>query len=160
MRKSAIEVTIAMKYTKIADGTTKTYVLVFAVGDEVVTEIIAFATRENVTAARFTGIGALSEATLASLNHDTKRYEPFPVNEQVELLSLVGDIALRDGAPLLHAHAVVGHRDGSVRGGHLIMGRVWPTLELFVDVYPYQLQKVPEADVGIATMALKEAASL
>ncbi len=149
-----------MKYTKIVDGPTKTYVLVFDVGDEVVAEISAFAKRENVTAARLTGIGALSQATLAALNHDTKKYEAFPVNQQVELLSLVGDIALRDGAPLLHAHAVVGHRDGSVAGGHLIMGRVWPTLELFVDVYPYQLQKVLEADVGIATMDLKEAVTL
>ena len=149
-----------MNYTKIVDGPTKTYVLVFDVGDEVVAEISAFAKRESVTAARLTGIGAFSHATLAALNHDTKKYEAFPVNQQVELLSLVGDIALRDGAPLLHAHAVVGHRDGSVAGGHLIMGRVWPTLELFVDVYPYQLQKVLEADVGIATMDLKEAVTL
>ena len=102
--------------------------------------------------------GAISTAVLvalAALNHDTKKYEAFPVKQQVELLSLVGDIALRDGAPLLHAHAVVGHRDGSVAGGHLIMGRVWPTLELFVDVYPYQLVKLLEADVGIATMDLE-----
>jgi uncharacterized protein len=143
-----------MKYAQIADGPTKTYALVFAVDDEAITEITAFAKRENVTAARLTGIGGFSQATLGYFDRDKKQYEPFPVKQQVEVLSLVGDIALREGAPLVHAHAVVGHRDGSVTGGHLIVARVWPTLELFVDVYSYRLQKLPDAGVGIATIDL------
>jgi uncharacterized protein len=144
-----------MKYAQIADRPTKTYALVLAVDDETVSEITAFAKRENVTAARLTGIGGFSQATLGYFNRDKKQYEPLAINEQVELLSVVGDIALREGQPLLHAHALVGHRDGTVTGGHLIMGRVWPTLELFVDVYPYQLQKRPQADLGIATIDLR-----
>ncbi|HME81223.1 MAG TPA: PPC domain-containing DNA-binding protein [Candidatus Eremiobacteraceae bacterium] len=143
-----------MRYAQIADGATKTYALVLATDDEAVSEITAFAKLENVTAARLTGIGGFSQATLGYFDRDKKQYQPFPVPEQVEVLSLVGDIALRDGAPLLHAHALVGHRDGSVTGGHLIMGRVWPTLELFVDVYSYRLQKLPDADVGIAILDL------
>lgn len=34
-------------------------------------------------------------------------------------IALVGGVALEDGRPKIHAHAVLGRRDGSTCGGHL-----------------------------------------
>jgi uncharacterized protein len=143
-----------MRYAKVADGETSSFALVFEPNDEVVSAIAGFALKERVGAARLTGLGGLSSATLGYFDRTRKIYEPIEVSEQVELLSLVGDIALKDGEPLLHAHVSVGHRNGSVSGGHLLRAIVWPTLELFVDVYPEQLVKRLRVELGIATIDL------
>ena len=63
------------------------------------------------------------------------------MNEQLEVASMVGDFALYKGKPALHTHMVVGHRDGTASGGHVIQGIVSPTLEVFVTVDPIPLQK-------------------
>ena len=143
-----------MKYTGLTSGEIKTYALIFDIGDDVPAEIIRFAKEQKVMAARLTGIGGFSQATLGYFVRDRKEYEPIAIDEQVELLSLIGDVAWSGEEPLLHAHAVVGHRGGSVSGGHLIAARVFPTLELFVDVYDYELRKRNRPEIGIATISL------
>ena len=143
-----------MKYTEIAKREVTTYALIFEVGDDVIAETIRFAKEQNVTAASLSGIGGFSQATLGYFVRDRKEYEPIAIEQQVELLSLIGNVALRGEEPFLHAHAVVAHRGGSVSGGHLLAARVFPTLELFVDVYEYALRKTDRPEIGIATISL------
>jgi uncharacterized protein len=130
----------------------RSYALVFEPGDDVVSEITAFTRAERVRAGRLTGLGGFSKATLGYFDREKKVYEPIPIDEQVELLALLGSLALREGEPLLHAHAVVGRRDGSASGGHLLSATVWPTLELFIDAYPTTLNKHDRPELGIATI--------
>ena len=91
------------------DGTR--HVLVFDKGDEVVEQLLAFAEQEQVTAASFSGIGAFSDVTLGFF--ERKDYKRIPLAEQVEVLTLAGDIAVKDGEPQVHAHVVVGKADGT-----------------------------------------------
>jgi uncharacterized protein len=144
---------MGMKYHRLDAGEAN-FVLVFEPDDDVVAEIVGFARKEKVTAARLAGIGGLSKATLGYFRRDKRRYEPIAITEQVELLSLLGNITRKDGEPLLHAHAVVARRGGKVRGGHLIEATVWPTLELFATVYPTALVKTDKPELGIATIDL------
>jgi predicted DNA-binding protein with PD1-like motif len=99
--------------------------------------------------ARVTAIGAFSSATLAYFDRASKEYERIPVDEQVEVLSLVGDVALDGDEPKLHAHVVVGARDGSARGGHLLEARVWPTLEVMLVESRTPLRKRFDPDAGL-----------
>lgn len=78
---------------------------------------------------------------------------PIRVDEQCEVLSIVGDIALGEDGPAPHLHAVLGLRDGTTRGGHLLSGRVWPTLEVVVRSSPATLAKTFRPDVGLALIA-------
>jgi predicted DNA-binding protein with PD1-like motif len=56
---------------------------------------------------------------------DAQAYVEIEVSEQAEVLSLLGDVALDpESKPTVHAHAVMGLRDGSTRGGHLLEARV------------------------------------
>jgi len=77
-----------------------------------------------------------------------------PVDEQCEVLSLIGDIASGDDGPSLHAHVVLGLADGTTRGGHLLEGRVFPTLEVVVTETPAELRKVARPELGIALIDL------
>jgi uncharacterized protein len=89
--------------------------------------------KRYLSAASVMAIGAFRQATLAFWDWESKQYEEIPVRDQVEVLSLSGDIALdQGGRPKLHLHAVLGRRDGSVVGGHLLKAIVRPTVEVVV----------------------------
>lgn len=132
----------------------RTWALVFDAGDEVVSALSRFASLHQLTAARFTAIGAFSEATLGYFDPESKAYEKIPVREQVEVLSLIGDVALDAGQPKIHAHVVVGKRDGSAHGGHLLEARVRPTLEVMLVESPARLARIFDPDSGLALIAI------
>ena len=132
----------------------KTFALVFDTEDEVVAALTAFAKRHTVTAGHFTAIGAFSGVVLGYFEWQRKDYKRIPVSEQVEVLSLVGDIALADGEPKVHAHVVVGKSDGTAHGGHLLEGIVRPTLELVLVESPAHLRRRHDPDSGIALIDL------
>lgn len=133
----------------------RTFALVLDTGDEVCQSILDFARVNEVTGAAITGIGAFRRVTLGFFDYERKDYRRIPVDEQVEVLSLAGDIAVdRDGGPKLHVHVVIGRHDGSAAGGHLLEGEVRPTLEVVVTDTPAALRRVPDADTGLALISL------
>jgi predicted DNA-binding protein with PD1-like motif len=138
-------------------GAETTWVLVFDRGDEVVKTLTAFAKEHGLSAAHFTAIGAFSEARLGYFQRDKKDYKKIPVNDQVEVLSLIGDIALEKAEPKIHAHAVLGTADGGTRGGHLLEATVWPTLEVVLTESPQHLRKKIDPEVGLALIDLDAA---
>jgi predicted DNA-binding protein with PD1-like motif len=132
----------------------KTYVLILDKDDEVVAELTAFARAQRLAAAHFTAIGAFSEVTLGYFERDRRDYRKIPLREQVEVLSLIGDVALDGDEPKLHAHVVVGRADGTAHGGHLIEGRVWPTLEVVLAESPRHLHRRRDPETGLALIRL------
>lgn len=132
----------------------KIYVVIFETGDEVVSGLCAFAREHQLADAHITAIGAFQRVTVGYFDWQSKRYEHIPIVQQVEVLSLIGDIALKDGEPALHAHVVVGKRDGSAHGGHLIEGHVRPTLEVVIQESPVHLQREQDPASGIALIKL------
>lgn len=143
-----------MRY-KLVNEQPRTFVLVFETNDELSQLLTTFARQQHVTAASFKAIGALSSVRLAWLNWETKQYDlSVSLDEQVELLSLLGDIALKDADPQVHAHAVVGRRDGTAFGGHLLQARVRPTCEVVLTESPAYLKKEFDPAAGIALIKL------
>ena len=132
----------------------RTFALVFETDDVVVAMVEKFAAERGIAAARFTGIGAVSAATLGYYDWDARRYDEIPLSQQAEVLSLIGDVALKEGRPTVHAHIVVGLRDGSTRGGHLSEAHVRPTLELILVESPRHLHKRIDPETGLALIAL------
>jgi len=127
----------------------KVYVVVFLKGDEVLSGLTDFALKYKVGDAHFTGIGALSGATTAWLDIAKKMYRPTHTNEQVEVLSLIGDVASYQGKPIVHMHVVLGRKDGTTVGGHVWELNVNPTVEVFVTVNTTPLAKRPDEASGI-----------
>jgi uncharacterized protein len=113
----------AMRY-KLVEEQPRTYVLIFESGDELAAGLKQFASEQKMAGSSFKAIGALRSAKLGWFNWETKKYETaVALDEQVELLSMIGDIALKDGEPQVHAHVVVGKSDGTAHGGHLLEAR-------------------------------------
>ncbi len=129
-----------MKYKDLGQQAT-TYAIVFGDGDEVASGLTEFAEKNHIQSGHLTAIGAFSGAVLAYFDRDRKEYKKITINNQVEVLSFIGDFALDKGKPVLHAHVVVGFPDGHTMGGHLLEAHVWPTLEVFLVTSPTPLQK-------------------
>jgi uncharacterized protein len=131
----------------------RTFAIVFDTGDEVAAGLLAFAREHEIAGAYFTAIGALRDVTLGYWRWETKHYERIPLREQVEVLSLAGNVALApDGAPKVHAHVVVGKSDGTAHGGHLLEGHVRPTLEVMLVESPRHLRRTHDPATGLALL--------
>jgi len=133
------------------------WALVFERGDEAIAGLTAFAREHGLTGSQLTAIGAFSDVTLGYFERTSREYRRIRLEEQVEVLSLVGDIALENGQPKVHAHVVIGRADATVRGGHLLEGHVWPTLEVIIRETPAELRKTHRPDIGLALINLDEA---
>jgi predicted DNA-binding protein with PD1-like motif len=133
----------------------RTFALVFETGDEVMGTLKRFAERERISAAQITAIGAFSDAVLAYFDWDAKDYRDIPVNEQVEVASLIGDVALApSGEPAVHIHLVLGRRDASALAGHLRKAHVRPTLEVVLTESPAHLRKRHDPESGLALIRM------
>jgi len=116
--------------------------------------LLSFAKEHNVTGAHFTGLGAFSEVVLGYYDWEKKEYLKIPIDEQVEVVSLIGDVALEKDQPKIHAHVVVGKRNGSTAGGHLLEGDVRPTLEIVLTESPAHLRREFDPASGLALIRL------
>jgi len=132
----------------------RTFAVVFDKGDEVLESLLAFAKEHRLSAADFTGLGALSDAVLGYFDWQRKDYKRIRIEEQVEVLNLTGNVALSDGEPKLHPHIVLGKSDGSAHGGHLLEGHVRPTLEVVVTESPAHLRRKSDPETGLALINL------
>lgn len=148
-----------MKSKVIEDADVVTYVMICDPGDEAVAALNEFVRSERLEAAQISAVGAFERATVGWFNPATKEYRRNPVDEQCELVSLIGDVAMGEDGPILHMHAALGLSDGTTRGGHLLEGQVNPTLEAIVTETPAQLRKVMCPDVGLALIDLDQSES-
>jgi len=139
-----------MNVRVLEEGAQRTYALVFDKDEEFVAGLTSWAKENKLSGSHFTAIGAFREVTLGYFDRGKKEYQKIPVPEQVEVLSLIGDIALTNGVPQIHAHVVVGKSDGSAHGGHILEARVWPTLELILIESPKHLCRKYDPETGLA----------
>ncbi|HEX8853178.1 MAG TPA: PPC domain-containing DNA-binding protein [Pyrinomonadaceae bacterium] len=145
-----------MRSKLIHGGGEKTFAVVFDKGEEVAGGLLAFAKENNLSASHFTAIGAFERVTLGFFERERKDYKRIAIDEQVEVLSLVGDIALEGDEPKVHAHVVVGKADGTAHGGHLLEARVWPTLEVILVESPRHLRRKLDNETGLALISFTE----
>lgn len=143
-----------MRWKLVGSAGSATYVVVLDPGDEVMTVLCAFAADQHLTGAQVTAVGAFERAVVGWFDREARDYRPIRVGQQCEVLSLVGDVALGADGPQPHLHAVLGLPDGSTRGGHLLEGRVWPTLEVVVRETHADLRKSYRPEIGIALIDL------
>ena len=131
-------------------GGLRTFVIVLATDDEAVKSLTSFAVNQRLAASHFTAIGAFSRAVAAYFDWSAKQYRHISIDEQVEVLSLMGDVTIEDGKPKVHAHVVLGKADATAHGGHLIEASVRPTLEIVVTETPRPLHRRFDPASGVA----------
>ena len=141
-----------MRLREMGEPGRRVLVVVGDKGEEAVRAVSAAVTDSGIRAAQITAVGGFMRGELGYFDRKLRDYVRIPVTEQVEVLSMLGDVAERDGTPQLHLHAVLGRRDGSTVGGHLLSGDVWPTLEVIVTEVGPELAKRVDPETGLALL--------
>lgn len=116
--------------------------------------LTSLAAEEGITAAEVSGIGAFESAVIGFYNVEAQEYDRIPVEEETEVLSLLGNLSVTDEGPRVHAHVSLGRRGGSALGGHLFEGRCGATMEIFVREEPGELRRVAEQHAGLPLLDL------
>ncbi|HEX4589381.1 MAG TPA: PPC domain-containing DNA-binding protein [Gemmataceae bacterium] len=133
----------------LGDGETKTYLLEFRTGQEVMKGLLAFARKHKLVAGNLTGIGAVSDAVIGYFDPEKKVYLRTHEPGQAEVLSLTGNLSLNDNEPFFHVHVALGRRDGSARGGHLFEANVRPTVEVVLSTYARPVRRKTDPETGL-----------
>ncbi|HEX5595103.1 MAG TPA: DUF296 domain-containing protein [Micromonosporaceae bacterium] len=142
-----------MQARQIHDGARRVLVIACDKGEETVETVTRAVRAHDIRAAQVTGVGGLQGGQLGYFNRRSRDYTRIPITEQVEVLSLLGDVAEHDGQPVVHLHAVLGREDGSAFGGHLLAGQVWPVLEVIVTEVASSLAKRFDPQTGLTLLA-------
>jgi uncharacterized protein len=132
--------------------TSPDYAVIFRPGDDPYAGLTQFAKDHHIRSAHFTAIGAFHDVRLGFYDPDKKMYRVIPIDTQVEVDALVGDIALLNGKPAVHMHCVVSMPDGHALGGHFLSAHVGPLLEVFVTTDAGQLNKKFDPSTGLNLM--------
>ncbi|MGE0600412.1 MAG: PPC domain-containing DNA-binding protein [Dehalococcoidia bacterium] len=143
-----------MNYRKLGTESEERYVLVCEAGDEPVAVIEQFARENVIGSAGLTAIGAFQRVSLGYYDIDKQEYVTSDFDEQLEVVSFIGDISLKDGEPMVHVHVALGRRDCTLVGGHLMGGTVRPTLEVILTRTPDALSRRYDARSGLSLISV------
>ena len=137
-------------------GNAKTYMLIFAKGDELVAGLTEFAKKNNIKSGHYTGIGDMLTAKAGWFDYGLKKFKIIPI-DTAEVTSFTGDVAWYNGNPVAHTHMSAALKDGSVKGGHLLELISGPTMEIIFVAEPAALNKKldPEFNATIIDPALE-----
>jgi predicted DNA-binding protein with PD1-like motif len=132
------------------------YQLRFEDGENVAATFSAWLKANEIGYATMTGLGAVSRATVSYWNARKKKYEQHTIKKQLEVVSLIGNVTIKDGAPFTHIHVGLGRRNLKVVGGHFNDAIVHPTLEISLQPEPASVHGILDESCGLYVMDLPE----
>ena len=88
-------------------------------GKDLITFVEDFCKKVSIQMATFSVIGAVSSVTMGAYDQKQQVYVTFTEEAQLEIVNCIGNVSLMDGNPVVHAHIVLGDKQGKVMGGHL-----------------------------------------
>ena len=113
--------------------TRRTIIGQLASGSDLYEEMTKIVQREDILIGRIQGIGVVTQAKIAYYDQNKSEYINLEFSDGMEIVSLTGNISMRDGKPFIHAHIVLSDREGKTFGGHLLPGTKLFACELFIE---------------------------
>jgi predicted DNA-binding protein with PD1-like motif len=135
-------------------GGHRPYVLRLDEGEEILETLEQFLAAHHIRLGYFIAFGGFSGVELDYFNVRTRKYQKRRIDKQLEVVSLLGNVALQAGTPKIHAHCVVGDEHDQTYGGHLGLGTVKPLLEVFLAAIDGELERVEDTARGVHVLKI------
>ena len=110
-----------------------------AKGDDLLQALENFCQEHNITLGEVRALGAVTRARVGFYNQEERKYYFLDLEQPLEILALVGNISLKDGKPMVHAHVTLADAAGRAYGGHLAPGT--PVFACEFAVHEYQADR-------------------
>ena len=130
----------------------------FESGEQIAERLLTWLRAHEIGYATMTGLGAVSGATISYWNAASRAYEQHHLPEQMEVVSLVGNVTIKEGAPFTHIHVTLGRRDLSIVGGHFNDATVHPNVEIWLSPESGSVERKLDEASGLFVMDLPERA--
>lgn len=102
-------------------------------GVDLLEELTDICRENDIRLGRVEAIGAVRKARLAYYDQHTFEYRFFSIDKPLEIVTLTGNISLKDGKPFVHAHIALADKTGAVFGGHLASGTIVFACETIIE---------------------------
>lgn len=139
-----------MRYLKLGDA----YIVRLATGEDIHASLKQLATLERIDAAGVEGIGAVYDTVLGYFDRTTREYVRKTVPEEMEIVSLSGNLSLKESQPFAHLHVVLGGRNCEAIAGHLFEGKTGATVEIIVRPLKGFVQRTLDPATGLFLLDL------
>jgi predicted DNA-binding protein with PD1-like motif len=140
----------AMRFEQFDDR----YMLRLETGEALIETLTSFAAEQGIGFASISAAGAVSSVRLAYWRPETKAYDERDFDEQLEVVSFQGNVALKEDKPFFHIHGVFGRPDFSVIGGHIKEARVHPTMEIWLHAEDVPVRRGRDESSGLDLLEL------
>jgi uncharacterized protein len=135
-----------MKFRKTED----VYIVRLDTGERIIETLTAFCARENIRAASISGVGTCVGTVLGHLNWETKTHRQRPLEGHFEITSLLGNVSILDGKPLVHLHVTLAEEETSrAFSGHLHEAEIRATGEIFITTLAGELPRRKDPATGL-----------
>jgi predicted DNA-binding protein with PD1-like motif len=134
-----------MQYTQ----SNTTYVLNIEKGEEVVSMITEFCQKEGIANGYFRGIGAVDALTCGYYALDEKKYYFTDYHELLEVVSLTGNVMLKEGKSFVHMHGVFTNTKNEAFGGHIKEMTVGVVLEVILEKLDTDIKRLHNDEIGL-----------
>ncbi|RLC22318.1 MAG: DNA-binding protein [Deltaproteobacteria bacterium] len=126
-------------------------------GLDLLEEITAVCERENIRLGRVEAIGAVKSARIGYYDQEAREYRFLTLDQPLEILSLIGNVSLRDGRPMVHAHITLADASGKAWGGHLAPGTVIFACEITLEAFEGpRLERAFDDETGLPLWTMPE----
>jgi len=135
-----------MFYSKVSDNK---YLIRLVKKEELGESILRFCKSLNIKNAYVTAIGAVESPTISYFNVKIKKFLEKTLDGDFELISFIGNVALFENEPLLHAHLNISDKEMKVLGGHFVKATVAASIEILLEVLDSQHSKSFNEEIGL-----------
>ncbi len=103
-------------------------------GADLLEEITKICVDQDICLGSVEALGAVKKARLGYYNQQGHEYQFLDLNQTLEITNLTGNISIKDGAPIVHAHVTLSNKDGHAFGGHLAPGTIVFACKVIIQV--------------------------
>ena len=139
-----------MQFQETSDG----IIVVLGRGEKIVEQLGELVQAHEIPSGTITGLGAVMNTRLGFYHLPKKKYDERTIPEEVELVSLIGNITWFENKPVVHVHATIGTTDFRAMAGHLFEAQVAVTVEIFVSVKDVRVQRKFNPEMGLNLQCL------
>ena len=128
------------------------YIIRFDKGEELISGLIEFCQAKKIKAGFFIALGATSQVVLSYYHLDKKEYQEKKIDEDLEIVSLSGNVAEMEGKIIIHSHGIFADSQMRTYGGHLNKLVVSGTGEVLLDVFQGKIERQYSQEIGLNLM--------
>ena len=119
-------------------------------GTDLLEELTSLCEGDGIRLGRVEALGSVTQACIGYYNQETREYEFIDLDEPLEIANLIGNVSLKEGKPIVHAHITLADQSGHAYGGHLAPGTIVFACEFFIQVFDgFQFTRGHDAQTGL-----------